>query len=195
MNETADSLAMRLVDRGELVAQCNVTTLAPVKPGGQATLEKFQQDIERSLAKSFRRFLAASQSENDLGYTIYRVAAEGAVDELPIQWNYYLVADRQGRQTVFAFTLESDLVERLGAADAAVVGTPGVHRRACRRRGAAEERHCEKRRSAKATRSKSTAAKSAAVLAPAAASQVAWLLLESGARQLPLSRPADDTPR
>ncbi len=123
MNDTADSMAMRLVDRGELVAQCNVTTLAPVKQGEPTNLAKFQQDIERSLGKSFRRFLAASQAANESGDRVYRVVAEGEVDELPIQWNYYLVTAPDGRQAVFAFTLESNLVERLGAADSAVVGS------------------------------------------------------------------------
>lgn len=168
MNETADSLAMRLVDRGELVAQCNVTSLEPVKPGGHASLDKFQQDVEKSLSKSFRRFLGVSESVNDLGYTIYRVAAEGTVDELPIQWNYYLVADAKGRQTVFAFTLESNLVERLGAADAAVVGT--LEFTDAPAAGNSAESATAKSANVKGSGSaKNTAAKSATVLTPASA--------------------------
>ncbi len=123
MSEHDNVLALRLVDRGELIAQCNLTTLPDVEPGKHPTLARFQQDIERTLGKDFGQFIAASQAVNDAGYAVYRVEVEGVVSELPIRWNYYLLADDQGHLAVFVFTVEGELVEQLGDADQAIVST------------------------------------------------------------------------
>ncbi|HVC97652.1 MAG TPA: hypothetical protein VND64_28530 [Pirellulales bacterium] len=123
MSERDDVLALRLVDRGELIAQCNLTTLPDVEPGKHPTLARFQQDIERTLGKDFGQFVAASQAVNGAGYAIYRIEVEGTVSELPIRWNYYLLADDQGHLAVFVFTVEGELVEQLGDADQAIVST------------------------------------------------------------------------
>jgi len=123
MSEHDDVLALRLVDRGELIAQCNLTTLPEVEPGKHPTLARFQQDIERTLGKDFGQFITASQAVNEAAYAVYRVEVEGVVSELPIRWNYYLLADDQGHLAVFVFTVEGELVEQLGDADQAIVST------------------------------------------------------------------------
>ncbi|MEX2121423.1 MAG: hypothetical protein WD847_17650 [Pirellulales bacterium] len=122
MDDRADLLAMRLVDRGELIAQCNVSALPPVEPGKHVTLPKFQADIGRSLSGDFRQIREAAASEAG-GLLTYRVVAEGEVAELPMRWHYYLVAGAEGRQVVFAFTVEPGLVERLAGADEMLVSS------------------------------------------------------------------------
>jgi len=109
--------SLRYVDRGELIAQCNVAPLAPVAPGKQITLEKFQADVEKALGDGFGEFVSASQRPNEKDYRIIKVVARGEVSKLPLQWHYYLVADKHGRQVVFTFTVEGPLVERFGNAD------------------------------------------------------------------------------
>jgi hypothetical protein len=123
MTDAGDTLALRYLRRGELVAQCNVSSLADVEPGKEPSLATFQHDLERSLGESFERYIEASESTTSTGHRIYRIVAEGHVSDLPIQWHYFLVADRAGRLAVFAFTVESELVERLGDADEALVST------------------------------------------------------------------------
>ncbi|HVX60662.1 MAG TPA: hypothetical protein VHC19_08670 [Pirellulales bacterium] len=123
MSDLSDVITMRYVDRGEVVAQCNISALADQDPGKRTALGKFQQDIERSLDKDFGQFIQASESVTSNGHVIYRVVAEGTVSELPIQWRYYLVSDDQGRQVVFAYTLEKDLAAQLGDADQELVSS------------------------------------------------------------------------
>jgi hypothetical protein len=118
-NSDAKLAVMRLLDRGELVAQCNVSAL-PVVPK-PVTLAQFQRDVERSLDKNFGQFTAASQSINDLGYAVFRVEVQGKVSEIPIEWIYYLVQDRQGHRVSLAFTLDQARLERFAAADTAIV--------------------------------------------------------------------------
>lgn len=123
INDLPDSVALRLVDRGELVAQCNVSALPDAAPGKPTSLTKFQEDIKKTLDKNFGQFLNASQSTSESGINTYRVTIAGSVAELPIQWNYYLVSDSEGHQTVFAFTVEQALVEKLGSADEEIVNS------------------------------------------------------------------------
>lgn len=111
---------LRLLDRGELVAQCNLSALPDVKK--PVTLAEFQRDVERSLGKNFGQFTGAAQSVNESGYAVFRVVVRGTVSQLPIEWIYYLVQDRQGHRVSLAFTLEQSLSERFAEADRQVIG-------------------------------------------------------------------------
>jgi hypothetical protein len=111
---------LRLMDKGELVAQCNVSLL-PGEKKSPVALEEFQRDVEASLGKNFGQFTHASQSKNEAGYLVLRVVARGVVSELPIEWVYYLIQDSEGRRVSLAFTYEQELTERFAQADRAMV--------------------------------------------------------------------------
>lgn len=120
MNDTREAVAMRLVERGDLVAQCNVSALPKTDPGKHLPIERFQQDIQAVLDKNFGQFVQASERTSPHGHILYRVVAAGLVNELPIQWIYYLVADREGRQVVLAFTVEAEQLPQLAESDQAI---------------------------------------------------------------------------
>ena len=107
----------RLIDRGELVAQCNIATLDAVPAGEKFGLAEFQRDIEKSLDKKFGQFVSAKEETNKSGQRVYRVVVQGTVSEMPIQWVYYLFTTQPGRRLSVAFTMEQDLVDRFGQAD------------------------------------------------------------------------------
>jgi hypothetical protein len=109
-----------LIDRGELVAQCNISAL-PSATKTMPTLAGFQQDVQQSLGKNFGQFLSAAEQKSEAGYVIYRLVARGTVSDLPVQWIYYLVVDRSGQRVSLAFTFEQQLAERFGQADRALV--------------------------------------------------------------------------
>jgi len=111
---------LRLLDRGELVAQCNISLL-PAAAKKPVSLAEFQSDVQKSLGKNFGKFTSASQSTSPAGYAVLRLVAHGVVGELPIEWVYYLVADPQGKRVSLAFTYEQTLGERFGQADRALV--------------------------------------------------------------------------
>ena len=119
--DTKEQLVMRMVDRGELVAQCNIASLAKVPQDKLATLPQFQQDIQKALGENFGRFIKAAQNNTESHYRVYRVEAQGEVEKLPIEWIYRLVADEQGRQVTLVFTVESELMDEFGQADEPLV--------------------------------------------------------------------------
>ncbi|HEX4130635.1 MAG TPA: hypothetical protein VHZ24_11385 [Pirellulales bacterium] len=113
----SEAIAMRLVDRGDLVAQCNISRLPKVTMNQLPTLARFQEDVRRSLDKSFGQFVQATELTTPQGFRLLRVVVQGTAAELPIQWHYYHLADGDGHQAVCAFTLEEQYVQRFGTLD------------------------------------------------------------------------------
>ncbi|MGE0610486.1 MAG: hypothetical protein AB7O62_25580 [Pirellulales bacterium] len=123
MDERPEMTVLRMVDRGELVAQCNIATPPTSKSSDPPSLEKFQREVQQALGKNFGQFVQVASSTSPRGYVILHLVAVGQVSELPIEWHYYLVADRHGRQAMLAFTLEQKLAERLAETDQEIVGS------------------------------------------------------------------------
>jgi hypothetical protein len=121
MNEADPVTVLRMVSRGELVGQCNVSALPKIDPAKQVSLSKFQEDIQEALGESFGQFVSATQTTNQAGYMVYRVQAIGKAAELPIQWNYYLVSEPTGRQVALVFTFEQSLAEQFGDVDTRMI--------------------------------------------------------------------------
>jgi hypothetical protein len=117
----ADLTVFRLLDRGELVAQCNISPVAklPIEQG--FSLEQFQGEVEQALGKHFGHFESASERKTGHGLRLLKVVAEGAVADLPIQWRYYLAIDQEGRRIALTYTLEPKLIERFADADAMMI--------------------------------------------------------------------------
>ena len=116
-----DLTVLRMIDRGEYLSQCKVSPLPKTAAEKQITLEKFQEDVRRTLGDSFGEFTEASQGVNDANYRVYRIVARGTVSDLPIQWSYYMLSDEHGHQVVLAFSVEGKLVEQFGQIDRELV--------------------------------------------------------------------------
>jgi hypothetical protein len=129
--EEQDVVVMRLVDRGDLIAQCNIapTNLAGSDTGdksadGSATplaLADFQTQVQTALGKLFGQFEKAKQRGTDSGLRILEAVALGSAQDLPIQWRYYMVHDRQGRAATVVFTMEAPKAEQFADQDAPIV--------------------------------------------------------------------------
>lgn len=114
---------LRLVDRGDLIAQCNITKLADLPRGEHLELEQFQADVHRALGDNFHQFAEASQEVTDGGHRILRVVALGTASELPIQWTCYHITSAEGRRVSCTFTMDATLAERFAASDRQLIST------------------------------------------------------------------------
>ncbi len=114
------AVVMRLIERGELVAQCNVSPLPDVEPGSK-TLEEFQREVRKSLGEHFGEFQRANEAQTSTGLEIYEVAVQGTAEGLPVYWTYFLVHDDTGRRLAFAFTVEEQLAGALAEKDRELV--------------------------------------------------------------------------
>ena len=123
MIDRHDVTVLRMIEQGELIAQCNISSLPGLAIGKRVQLPEFQADIEKTLGKNFGQFVEASQQKNERGYRVLRALVSGLASELPIQWIYYHISDDAGRQTALVFTMDAKLVEKFAAADESIVGT------------------------------------------------------------------------
>jgi hypothetical protein len=112
-----------MIEQGELIAQCNISSLPDLADGKRVQLPEFQADIEKALEKNFGQFVEASQQKNESGHRVLRAVVSGLASELPIQWIYYHLSDDTGRQTALVFAMDAKIVEKFAAADEAIVGT------------------------------------------------------------------------
>jgi hypothetical protein len=123
MIEREDVSVLRLVDRGDLIAQCNISALPQLETGETFSMVDFQQDVKRALADHFGEFVTASESVTDSGLHIMRVVTTGKISELSIDWVYYHLTDDQGRRASCVYTYESELADRFGASDQSLLSS------------------------------------------------------------------------
>jgi hypothetical protein len=116
-----DLTVLKLLDQGERIVQCNLSSLARVDVAKLPTLAEFQEEVRTALGKNFGEFVEAGQSANQVNYRVYRVVASGTVNDLPIEWHYYLVANELGQQAAFAFTVDAAKASRLKSVDKLLV--------------------------------------------------------------------------
>jgi hypothetical protein len=115
--EGREAVTFRRVDKGDLVAQCTFTLLPSKSEGRQTSLEQFQKDVTFNLGKNFGELVSARQWQNAAGLYCDEVIARGHVEELPVEWHYYLAAPTSGPRVSVVVTIEKPMVERLGSAD------------------------------------------------------------------------------
>jgi len=116
-SERREAVTLRRVDRSDLVAQCTLAALPAKSAGRQTSLEQFQQDITYSLGKSFGELVSSRQWQNTAGLYCYELVARGLVEEVPVEWRYFLLAPASGERVSAAITLEKPMVDRIGKAD------------------------------------------------------------------------------
>jgi hypothetical protein len=122
-SEQRETVTLRRVDGGDLVAQCTLAALPPKSAGRQVSLEQFEKDVTFALGKNFGEMVSSRQWQNAAGLYCYELVARGIVDEVPVEWHYYLLAPESGDRVSVAITLEKPMVERVGRADRDLVET------------------------------------------------------------------------
>lgn len=120
-HQTSKLLILRLLDRGGIVAQCNVVPAPTVRPGSRTPEQQFQEDIRRSLGERLSEIISAEELQVQGVNKIYRVTAAGKARETEHIWRYYLVTAPDGRQAGLVFTAEPEVLNRLADRDLELV--------------------------------------------------------------------------
>ena len=114
---------MRLVERGDLVAQCNISRLPAASETDVLQLSKYQVEIQRALKNQFSGFVEASEGMTDTGLRILKVAVAGTASDLPIRWIYYHISDKQGRRVSIVFAHEAKLERKFAGMDDTLISS------------------------------------------------------------------------
>jgi hypothetical protein len=116
-----ETTTLRRVERGDVLAQCTITSLPAKSAGRQTTLDEFERDIRYSLRENFGQLVASRQWTNAFKHHCLEVVVRGTAEEVPVEWRYYLVAPESGNRVSVAVTIDGQMVERLASADRALV--------------------------------------------------------------------------
>lgn len=121
---TADQremLSMRMLQAGDLIAHCNITTLPARAPERATKLKQFEQDIRTSLGKRVDEIAAAKEWTTNAGYNCLAVFANGKVKDVPVQWRYYLVTAENKPRVSVAVTVERSRLSKFADSDRSIV--------------------------------------------------------------------------
>ena len=118
-----DRLAvLRMIRDGNLVAQCNVAKIAPVKPGTHTPERQFMADIQHSLGDRVAELKSGGIVQEQPNY-LFNAVATGQSDETKMQWSYYLCAAASGQQVSMVYSIAQADVEKVGKVPETVART------------------------------------------------------------------------
>lgn len=119
--QTDDHLILRLLDRGELIAQCTLTAWKKAEPGQHVSVDDFKKAIGDSPGWVPSKVLEEGEIPLDGGRWLYRIAAEGKMEDQPAVQAFHMLAGPQGDQVAVTFAMRPDKMKLLGPRDVALV--------------------------------------------------------------------------
>ena len=120
-HQTERVASMRMLDRGNLIAQCNVSPIPAAEAGESIPLPQFEKDIRSALGERLQSIESSDRIRLPDGSIMLRVIAAGRVNEADMYWRYYLRAAPDGRQVSFLFAVEKSVLDLLGEDDRRLV--------------------------------------------------------------------------
>lgn len=123
VSETEEHLVMRLMDKGDFVAQATITNWSRAQPGKTMTAAQLGEVIERTPGWKPEKDLQAGLMPSDSGVKIYRISQVGKYDNVDAVQNFYHLANEDGRQLVVAVVLTPKQADKLGTRDLSLVGS------------------------------------------------------------------------
>jgi hypothetical protein len=118
VSTTEERTILRLLDRGDFVAQATLTPWKKTDPGKHLTPEEFQKEMAATPGWQQEEVLQSGLAPaTEKGRWVYRISATGQMDGLKLVQNFYLIAAPGGEQLVAVFTLTQAQAEKLGARD------------------------------------------------------------------------------
>jgi hypothetical protein len=122
VSQTESHLVLRLLERGDFVAQATVTPWQKAEPGKHADVKEFRDQMLSSPGWQPEEVLQEEElPDQPAGRFCYRLTARGEMDGVKVVQSFYLVAGPKGDQAVVAFTLKQTQVNKLGARDQILV--------------------------------------------------------------------------
>jgi hypothetical protein len=119
---TESHVVLRLLERGDFVAQATVTPWHKVEPGKHSEPKEFRESVLAGAGWSPEEVLEEREVPNQLkGRWVYRVVARGQMDGVGVIQTCYLVADPKGDQAIVTFTSKPAQLTRMGARDIALL--------------------------------------------------------------------------
>jgi hypothetical protein len=112
--QTDDHLVLRLLDRGEFIAQATITWWKKADPGKHAAVNDFKKAVGDSPGWISTRILEEGEIPIDGGRWLYRLQAEGKMEEQPAVQAFHLLAGSNGDQVAVTLSMKPERMKALG---------------------------------------------------------------------------------
>ncbi|HSQ56463.1 MAG TPA: hypothetical protein VLM40_12040, partial [Gemmata sp.] len=119
--QTDAHLVLRLVDRGEFVAQATVSAWRKMEPGKHTSADDFKKALVDLPGWKSERVLAEGELPAGEGRWLFRLSAEGKIDSQPVVQTFYLLAGPRGDQVAVTIAVTPEKFKALGTRDAELV--------------------------------------------------------------------------
>jgi hypothetical protein len=124
VGEPDSRLILRLMDRGDFVAQATLTPWTRAEKGKHLSADEFRAAMADTPGWEPEKELQAGEVPGGGdGRWVYRVSVLGKADGMAVLQNFYLVAGPNGDQVVVAVTLTPKKAEQLGSRDLSLAGS------------------------------------------------------------------------
>ena len=120
---------LRCVQRGELVAQANISRLPDRGDKPAWSPAQLEKKIRASLGDKFTRIVDSTQRQDGRGYRILRIRAAGAAEDVKLIWTYWYLANREGGQVSLVITHEQKHAAMLAETDQALADSVRISTR------------------------------------------------------------------
>lgn len=123
VTKTEKQTVLRLLDRGELIAQLNLTPYQQMKPGEHVSLDDVEKLVNEAPGFKLEKVIEKTAVDASPGFWIGKVSTIGEASEIPMQQVVYAVAGPRGDQVLLSFTVETSQAEKLAGRDLSLVKT------------------------------------------------------------------------
>ncbi|MBN9117922.1 MAG: hypothetical protein J0I06_01940 [Planctomycetes bacterium] len=119
--QTDQHLVLRLLDKGEFVAQATVALWKKTEPGKHTPADEFKKAVASAPGWTATRVLEDQETTTTDGRWLYRIVAEGKMEELPVVQGFHLLAGAGGDQVAVTFAMKPEKVKAVGPRDKELV--------------------------------------------------------------------------
>ena len=120
---TNEHLVMRLVDRGEFIAQATVLVWKKVLPGTHGTSAELKDAVAKQPGWVAEKMTEDGEIPTDAGRWLYRLVAQGKQDDVPVVQAFHLLAGPAGHQLVVTVVARQEKAVRVGTRDVQLVNS------------------------------------------------------------------------
>ena len=120
---TNEHLVLRLVDRGNFVAQATVLGWKKVAPGSHASVVEIKDAIAKQPGWIAEKMTEDGEIPTDAGRWLYRLVARGKQDDVAVQQAFHLLAGPTGEQLVVTIIARVETADKIGTRDVQIVNS------------------------------------------------------------------------
>jgi len=114
-------LVLRLVERGEFIAQATVTAWRKVEPGKHSTVDEFRKAVADTPGWVAGKTVSEGELPAGEGRWLYRTMVEGKIADQPAVQSFFILAGPQGDQVAVTVVAKPDKLRAIGDRDVDLV--------------------------------------------------------------------------